>query len=262
MEKRLNKILAEAGLCSRRGAEAMILAGRVAVNGRAVGEPGAKADPERDAITLDGQPVNPGHEQRAYYLFYKPYGYITTLSDPQGRPTITEFTEKLGQRVYPVGRLDYDSEGLLILTNDGELAMRLMHPRHHVPKTYRVKVSGVPDDMALARLAGGVLMIGDKPAKTAQVELIKKAPDRAWLSFTLTEGRRRQVKRMCSAVGHPVLKLKRTHFGPLSLGRLGPGEIRPLAAGEVRALKESAGLVSKTAQEDRPAPLPRRRKVR
>ena len=241
MEERLQKILSRAGSASRRAAEQMILAGRVRVNGRVVDRLGSKADPAHDRIELDGRPLKTSQEL-LYYLLYKPPGYITSLKDPQGRPTITAFLAGIKTRVYPVGRLDRDAEGLLVLTNDGELAGRLMHPRHHVPKTYRVKVRGLPSREALARLAGGEIILGDRPAAPAEVSLLKTGRDRAWLKMTLIEGRHHQVKRMCSIVGHPVLKLKRISYGPLELGRIEPGGVRRLGAFEVAALKKAAGL--------------------
>lgn len=251
MEERLQKIISKAGLSSRRGAERLIREGLVKVNGRTVETLGAKADPEKDRIEVDGKLLEEA-EKKAYYLFNKPAGILTTLKDPRERPTVAPFLERLGQRVFPVGRLDQDVEGLLILTNDGDLAARLMHPRHHVPKTYRVKVKGVPDAAALARLTEGELMLGDRPAAPAEVEMIKTGDDRAWIKLTLIEGRRRQVKRMCAQIGHPVLKLKRIAYGPLSLGRMRTGEIRRLDRREVRALFEACGLNPPKEKAPRP----------
>ncbi|MFH1136804.1 MAG: pseudouridine synthase [Pseudomonadota bacterium] len=244
MEERLQKILAAAGFASRRRAEKMIMAGLVKVNGRVVDRPGTKADPETDLIEVDGKPLRLP-EETVYFIFYKPVGFITTLNDPAGRPTIAPFLANLGARVYPVGRLDNDVEGLLVLTNDGELAARLMHPRHHVPKTYRVKVKGLPSRDAIRLLASGTILLGDRPAAPAEVELIKSDQDRAWLHITVIEGRHHQIKRMCSQAGLPVLKLKRISFGPLTLGRLEPGAIRRLKPSEVRELKSAAGLLKK-----------------
>lgn len=241
MEERLQKIIARAGLASRRGAEKIIGDARVKVNGKTVSQPGTKADPDKDIITVDGKKLKLG-TKNAYYLFYKPPGCLTTMSDPQGRPTIAPYLNKLKERVFPVGRLDWDAEGALLLTNDGDLSARLMHPKYHVPKTYRVKVEGIPDEKTLKLLAGGVLKIGDKVVKPAEVEIIKKGRDRTWLKLVLTEGRRRQIKRMCSAAGHPVMKLKRVSFGSLDLGRLPPGEMRKLTGPEINALKKDAGL--------------------
>jgi len=237
--ERLQKILAEAGVASRRRAEKMILAGRVKVNGGIVQLLGHKADPRTDRIEVDGRVLH-SPEKKVYYLFYKPVGYLTTLQDPFSRPTIAQFLTEIESRVYPVGRLDLDAEGLLILTNDGELAARLMHPRYHVPKTYQVLVKGLPTDSALDRLSAGGIMLGERPAAPAEVAVVKKEKDRTWLRMTIREGRHRQIKRMCSTVGCPVMKLKRIAFGPLSLGRLTPGALRPLKPAEVEALKKAA----------------------
>lgn len=243
--ERLQKVMAEAGLCSRRGAEKLIAEGRVSVNGRQVDQNGLKVDPARDAICVDGRPL-PKPQRLQYFMFNKPSGYLTTLSDPQGRPTIKAYLDNLPVRVFPVGRLDMDVEGLLILTNDGELAKRLMHPSSKVPKTYWVKVDGHPDSKDLEKLRSGKLMLGDRPAAPAGAELVKTAHDRAgqprgWLLLTLTEGRHHQVKRMCSAIGHPVLKLKRVTYGGLELGNLRREQIRALTAAEIRQLKNACG---------------------
>ena len=235
--ERLQKIISEAGLASRRGAERLIAEGRVSVNGRVVTEQGLKADPGRDKIQVDGRPLPPPQKLH-YYMFNKPAGYLTTLSDPKGRPTIKIFLDSLlPVRVFPVGRLDMDVEGLLILTNDGPLAKRLMHPSSQIPKIYRVKVSGRPDEADLEKLRGGRLMLGERPAAPAGAELIKTASDRAWILLTLTEGRHHQVKRMCSAIGHPVLKLKRISYAGLELGTLRRDMIRPLTLPEIKQLK-------------------------
>lgn len=243
MEERLQKIIAMAGLASRRSAERMIQAGRVKVNGEVVTRLGAKADPDKDLIEVDDRPVG-REEPLKYYIFNKPAGYITTLKDPQGRTTIAESLGSLGVRVFPVGRLDRDSEGLLILTNDGELARRLMHPGFHVPKVYRAKVKGHPSDAALKKLRNGTIVLGDRTVAPAEVAVIKKGEDRTWLRVTLFEGRNRQVRRMCGFVGHDVLKLKRTSYGPLRLGRLASGALRELTVEERRALKEAVGMPS------------------
>ena len=243
-EERLQKIISGAGLCSRRQAERLMAEGRVTVNGQAAVEPGFKADPARAVILVDGRPLGPP-EKLVYYMFHKPAGYLTTLDDPRGRPTIKPFLEELPVRVFPVGRLDMDVEGLLILTNDGPLARRLMHPSSLVPKVYRAKVEGLPSEADLARLRDGRLWLGDRPAAAAGAEILKTAREgtagaRAWLRLTLTEGRRRQVKRMCSAIGHPVLKLKRISYAGLELGDLRPAQARPLTPAEARVLKEAA----------------------
>jgi pseudouridine synthase len=217
--------------------------GRVMVDGRTATEPGLKVDPARAVILIDGRPLGPP-EKLVYYMFHKPSGCLTTLDDPQGRPTIRPYLSELPARVFPVGRLDMDVEGLPILTNDGPLARRLMHPSSKVPKVYRVKVEGLPDEEDLARLRDGRLQLGDRPAAPAGAELLKTAREgtagaRAWLSLTLTEGRRRQVKRMCSAIGHPVLKLKRVSYAGLELGALRPAQTRPLTQAEAQILKQA-----------------------
>lgn len=236
--ERLQKIIADAGLASRRGAEKLIAEGRVSVDGQVVEQAGLKVDPARAVIAVDGRPLPPP-QRPAYFMFHKPDGCLTTLDDPKGRPTIKPYLDKLPLRVFPVGRLDMDVEGLLILTNDGDLAKKLMHPSFQVPKVYRVKVSGRPDQADLERLRSGTLMLGRRPAAPAGAELIKEAADRAWLLLTLTEGRHHQVKRMCSAVGHPVLKLKRVAYAGLELGTLRREMIRPLTREEVQTLKEA-----------------------
>ncbi len=233
-------MISEAGISSRRGAERLIEEGRVTVNGLVVTQQGLKVDPAKDKIIVDGRLIGPPQRPH-YYMFHKPAGYLTTAADPKGRPTISIFLAQLPVRVFPVGRLDMDVEGLLILTNDGPLAKRLMHPSSQVPKTYRIKVSGRPGEEALARLRNGSLMLGERPAAPAGAELIKTAEDRSWILLTITEGRHHQVKRMCSAVGHPVLKLKRVAYGGLSLGGLRRDEIRPLTGQEIQILKEACG---------------------
>lgn len=258
-EERLQKIIAEAGLASRRGAERLIAEGRVTVGGRVADQPGLKVDPSKAVIAVDGRPLPPP-QRLQYYMFHKPAGCLTTLSDPRGRPTIRPFLEDLPTRVFPVGRLDMDVEGLLILTNDGELAKKLMHPSFQVPKVYRVKVAGRPDADDLEKLRSGRLMLGSRPAAPAGAELIKEAEDRAWLLLTLTEGRHHQVKRMCSAVGHPVLKLKRVSYAGLELGRLPREMIRHLTAAEILALKKS--VAGGRDAEGGPEPLERFKKGR
>ena len=238
--ERLQKILSKAGITSRRKAEGLILQGRVSVNGEIVRELGTKAVLGRDEIRVDGKTIKPESEGVVLVLF-KPRRCVTTLHDPQGRPTVADFVNKFPMRLYPVGRLDYDAEGLLLLTNDGELAHRLQHPRYKVPKTYLVKVRGHPPAEALAILQQGVNL---EDGITAPAELIVVEDDQkaTWLSLTLREGRKHQVKRMCAAVGHPVLRLRRTKVGPIELDDLRPGEIRRLKSREVRSLRKNVGL--------------------
>ena len=238
--ERLQKILSKAGITSRRKAEGLILQGRVSVNGNIVRELGTKAVLGKDEIRVDGKTIKPETEKLVLALF-KPKRCVTTLNDPQGRSTVADFVNKFPMRLYPVGRLDYDAEGLLLLTNDGELAHRLQHPRYKVPKTYLVKVRGHPPTKALARLQQGV-NLEDGITAPAELKVMEDDQKATWLSLTLREGRKHQVKRMCAAVGHPVLRLRRTKIGPIELDDLRPGEIRRLKSREVRTLRKRVGL--------------------
>jgi pseudouridine synthase len=241
---RLQKILSTAGVSSRRSSEAIIAEGRVTVNGRPVTELGSKADPDTDDIRVDGRRVRTTMPRR-YILMYKPRGYITSRSDPERRPTVIDLLATGGVRdyVYPVGRLDYESEGLLILTTDGDLAERLMHPSHGVDREYHVRVRGVPDHRALDRLARGIVLDGRKTAP-AEVAVVKgmegSGGEEALLSIAIHEGRNRQVRRMCEAVGHPVVRLRRIRIGPIQDEHIRPGEFRDLSEREVAALKRTA----------------------
>lgn len=234
MTDRLQKIISAAGITSRRAAEELILSGRVAVNGTVVTELGSKADPVRDLITLDGQPVKPA-ETFFYVLLHKPAGYVTSLKDPQGRHLVTELVKDINERLFPVGRLDYNSEGLLLLTNDGAWANRLMHPRHQVDKEYHVRVRGKVDPQQLKRLSAGI-ELEDGPTAGATVRLLKADQNNDWLSITIREGRNRQVRRMCAAVGLFVVRLRRIRYGNLTLGGLQPGEYRLLSSEEAKGL--------------------------
>jgi 23S rRNA pseudouridine2605 synthase len=239
-EQRLQRVLAQAGLASRRKAEDLILTGRVSVDGKVVTQLGVKVDPDRQQIKVDGQPIA-SRESRVYYLLHKPRLVLSTLYDPQGRPTLKDFLKgaRIKERVFPVGRLDWDADGLILLTNDGRLAQILQHPRFQVPKTYRVKVSGLPTGEALKRLEEGVQIPGGGKHRAA-VELIKTGENRAWLLVTIREGEKHQVKNMFEAVGHLVLTLKRVSLGPLKLGRLPVGKIRPLTQEEIQSLRQLA----------------------
>jgi pseudouridine synthase len=241
---RLQKILSGAGVASRRAAEKLMQEGRVSVNGQTVLDLGTKADPAQDEIRVDGSRIK-SREAPRYLLLNKPRGYVTTRSDPQRRPTVLALIGGVREYVYPVGRLDYDSEGLLLLTNDGELAARLTHPRHEVERLYEVTVRGVPDERTLHRLANGVVLDGRRTAPAA-VKLLpprnRAREDRSVLQLGLHEGRNRQVRNMCQAVGHPVVSLTRVRIGPISDSRLKPGEYRDLRPAEVAALKKATGL--------------------
>ena len=241
MPTRLQKILAAAGIASRRKAEEIIAAGRVTLNGQVVTEQGTKADPQTDTICVDGKPLH--RPQRfVYFLLNKPKGYVTTVSDPEGRPTVLQLLGDLRERVYPVGRLDYASEGLLLLTNDGALAQELTKAGSHIPKTYLVKISGKPDEKSIQRLRNGVTIPLDdgRRVKTspAKIRLVEDAPN-PWYEVVLIEGRNRQIRRMFQQVGFLVEKIKRTQLGPLTLD-IPPGKFRPLTEREVHRLKNLA----------------------
>jgi 23S rRNA pseudouridine2605 synthase len=258
MTARLQKLIAAAGIASRRKAEELIAQGRVTVNGQVVSEPGSKADPERDSIKVDGKLLR-GPQRHIYLVLNKPKGYVTTVSDPEGRPTVISLLRGVGERIYPVGRLDYSSEGLLLLTNDGELANKLTRASSHVPKTYLVKISGRASEEDIGKLRRGI-RIGSRPyqkpgeqarpqrqarriepgpAKAvhtapAQVRLIKEA-ENPWYEVTLIEGRNRQIRRMFEEIGHHVEKIKRIRYGPLSLD-IEPGQFRELTPKEIQLL--------------------------
>ena len=236
MEQRLQKLLAAAGLASRREAEKIIAAGRVAVNGRVVTEPGVKADPDRDVITVDGKPIDL-HPQMVYVLLNKPRGYTSTRRDPHAPRVVTDLVKDVGVPLYPVGRLDVDTEGLLILTNDGDFTFKMTHPRHQVPKTYRAEVVGLVSQDILKHMARGVLLEDGmtNPAKVHMVAL-NTARQSSIVDITITEGRNRQVRRMFETVGHPVARLTRMSIGNLSIGKLKPGEWRFLTPKEVEGL--------------------------
>jgi 23S rRNA pseudouridine2605 synthase len=235
--ERLQKLLARAGFGSRRSSEALIAAGRVVVDGE-VATLGTRADPAHARITVDGVPAVVD-SSRVYWLLNKPAGCVTTAHDPQGRPTVVDLVPA-EPRTFPVGRLDLDTEGLLLLTNDGELAQLLTHPRHGVEKTYLAEVDGVPTDRTLRALCRGV-ELDDGPARAQRARLVQRARDGgSAVEIVLREGRNRIVRRMCAQVGHPVRRLVRTRIGPLFDPKLPPGATRPLTPDEVRALYTAA----------------------
>ena len=245
--ERLQKILAEAGIASRRAGEQMIREGRVHVNGRLVTELGSKADPSEDEIRVDGEPIGPA-APLVYLMLHKPHGYVTTAQDNQGRRSVMDLVFKTRERIFPVGRLDMDSEGLLLLTNDGALAQRLMHPSQEVEKEYLALVRGSPGAEALRRLRRGIDLDG-RPTAPAVVEVVH-APEglpeyqgRSYLRLVLREGRKRQVRLMCEGAGHPVERLIRVRIGPLRLRGLVPGRVRELTAVEVQRIRQAAGMV-------------------
>src|SRR5579864_8539060 len=238
--ERLQKIIATAGVASRRKAEELITSGHVQVNGATITELGSKADPEVDHIRVNGKLLQ-GEQRHVYLLLNKPKGYVTTVNDPEDRPTVMDLVRGVRGRVYPVGRLDYASEGLLLLTNDGDLANRLMKAASHVAKTYLVKVDGTPTEEALQKLRSGVSIATDdrKRVRTApaSVRVVKEAAN-PWYEITLIEGRNRQIRRMFEAVGHHVEKIKRVRYGPLTLD-VPPGKYRSLTLREIERLKSA-----------------------
>jgi pseudouridine synthase len=238
--QRLQKILSQAGIASRRASEQLMLDGRVSVNGVTVTELGTKADPARDDIRVDGRRVK-SDERRRYLLLNKPRGYVTTRSDPQQRKTVIDLLGGVREYVYPVGRLDFESEGLLLLTNDGDLAAKLTHPRHGVPRVYEARVLGVPDAHDLSRLSRGIAIDGRRTA-AATVTLLGQSRDggSATLELTIREGRNRQVRKMCEAIGHPVDSLRRVAIGPIRDRKLKPGQWRDLTDAEIAKLRGAA----------------------
>ena len=238
--ERLQKILSQAGVASRRASEQLMLEGRVTVNGTTIRELGTKADPARDDIRVDGRRVKVVEHHR-YLLLNKPRGYVTTRSDPQQRPTVIDLLRGVREYVYPVGRLDFDSEGLLLLTNDGDLAARLTHPSHGVARVYEARVLGVPDAHDLDRLSRG-FSLGGQRTRPAEVKLLplRREANEATILITIREGRNRQVRNMCEAIGHPVNRLQRVAIGPIRDARLKPGHWRELTPAEVERLRKAA----------------------
>jgi len=238
MQQRLQKLIAAAGIASRRHAEELITSGRVTVNGKVVDALGAKADPETDHIKVNGRLINPllGAREKVYVLLNKPKGYLSSLSDPKGRPLVTKLVPGSLGRLHPVGRLDFNTEGLLLLTNDGDFTNHVTSARNNIPKVYRVKVKGTPPENAIKRLRRGIrLEDGDRTAP-AEIEFLKQTESNAWFEVTLHQGRNQQVRRMFDAIGHSVLKLARVQIGPLTDPRLKTGEYRQLTPSEVKRL--------------------------
>lgn len=237
--ERLQKIMAQAGVASRRKCEELILEGKVQVNGETVTELGTKADPAQDVITVSGKPIK--NEKKVYIMLNKPKGVITSASDPEGRKIVSDYLKGIQERVYPIGRLDYDTEGLLLLTNDGEFANLLSHPKYHVPKTYLATVKGVPHGTELDKLRQGI-MLEDGMTSPAEVEYKDVDPDdkQSVISITIHEGRNRQVRRMFEAINHPVVRLKRISYGDLLLQNLKRGLYRHLTPNEINQLLQMA----------------------
>lgn len=252
MMERLQKLLSMAGVASRRASEELITQGRVEVNGEVVRTLGSKADPATDTIKVDGRRLR--FDARARYIVLnKPKGVVTTRKDPERRRTVIELLKGVREYVYPVGRLDYESEGLLLLTSDGDLAAKLTHPRHEVERVYEAIVVGTPEDTDLEKLRRGIFLDGSRtaPAHVRRAGTIKQGRQQLTrLTVTLHEGRNRQVRRMCASIGHPVRKLTRTRMGPIALGDLRPGQWRDLTEREVRLLREAASPRSPAAPSE------------
>jgi 23S rRNA pseudouridine2605 synthase len=242
--ERLQKVLAHAGVASRRASEDLIQQGRVTVNGQVVTELGVKVDPQRDEITVDGQTIARRSEKPVYIMLNKPVGVLSAAKDDRGRQTVVDLVD-VPERVYPVGRLDLKSEGLILLTNDGDLAEKLTHPRYHLEKEYQVLVRGKPSSQTLAHWRSGEVKVEGKLTGTAVIERLNPEGDNFWLKVILTEGRKRQIREVAKSLGHPVLRLERVRIGPLKLGRLKPGRWRHLAPAEVQRLKDSVKLATR-----------------
>lgn len=238
---RLNKYLSMCGVASRRKADELILQGRVRVNGLVVKELGWRVDPQKDVVEVDGKEIKPSRYR--YIILHKPCCYLTTLGDAKdGKKSIKELIKDIPEKVYPAGRLDYNAEGLLILTNDGELANRIMHPRHKLPKTYLVWISGKVSNESLQAMKKGA-RLEDGPAKPDSVRLIKHMEDMSVIEIVFHEGRKHIVKRFISSFGHKVLRLKRVAIGPIKLGKLKPGQWRDLTEEELKSLRKALGLL-------------------
>jgi len=240
MEKRIHKILSEMGIASRRKAEDFIKEGRVTVSGR-VATIGMKADPAKEHIKLDGKLLTK-REPRVYMMFHKPRNVVTSLHDPQGRPTVKDYLKGVKYRVFPVGRLDFDSEGMLFMTNDGDFAHAVLHPSKKISKTYLVKVKGVLEEENITKLRKGI-KLKKRMTAPAIVKKTRKTEQNSWLEITIHEGRKRQIRRMLDILGHPVLKLKRVRIDGIELGGLEPGALRYLTPEEINMIKKEAGVV-------------------
>ncbi|AFM22844.1 pseudouridine synthase [Desulfomonile tiedjei] len=236
-EKKIQMIIRDSGLASRRGAEEMILEGRVTLNGQVIVDPTVKADPEKDHIKIDGKLLQPPEKVESYYLFNKPRHVVSTMDDPEGRPCVGDFVKKMKKHLFPVGRLDFDAEGLMVLTNDGQLAQKLSHPRNKIPRTYLVKVRGNPDDRALSAIKKGMSIGEGDRVGVVDYSVIKRQKTTTWIRMTLHEGKKNEIKRIFFIIRYPVRKLRRIAFGPFKLGDLATGAMRPLSESEIMKLK-------------------------
>ncbi len=235
-QKRIQLIIRDSGFASRRKAEQIILEGRVTLNGRIVTEPAQTADPDKDYIKVDGKLLRRPDAVRSYYMFNKPRNVVSTMSDPEGRPCLGDLLKPLKKKLFAVGRLDFDVEGLMILTNDGQLAQKLGHPKHRIPRTYLVKVRGTPDDRSLATIKRGMSIGEGERLGDVQWSVIKKQKTTTWIKMVIYEGKKNEIKRIFFQIRHPVRKIRRVGFGPLSLGTLPVGEWRTLSDREMTKL--------------------------
>jgi 23S rRNA pseudouridine2605 synthase len=251
MKERLQKILAHAGVASRRAAEVLITAGKVRVNGKVVSELGASADSRKDKIEVDGKRIS--IEKPIYLVLHKPRGVVSTLSDPEGRPSLGELVKNVGARVYPIGRLDFHTSGALMLTNDGELTDALLHPRREVPKIYVAKVRGMISIESLDKLRNGVVLDDGQKTKPADVFVLREEDRNTWIQITLYEGKNRQIHRMGDAIGHPILRLARMSFAGIPSEGLRPGELRELSNDELEKLKKNYLTPYRRARDNAPA---------
>ncbi len=236
MEERLQKFLAEAGIASRRKAEELITAGKIKVNGQVITALGTKIDPQKDEVLYLDKQVSKKEVEMVYIMLHKPEGYVTTAKEQFGRPGVMDLVRDVKTRIFPVGRLDYDTSGLLLLTNDGDLTYKLTHPKHDVEKTYIAKLYGTPDDMDLQKFRRGVFING-RQTKPAKMQIIEKGERQSTVEIILHEGRNRQVRKMCEAIKHPVAQLKRVATGELTMGNLPKGKYRRLTMKEIKYLK-------------------------
>lgn len=251
MKERLQKILAHAGVASRRAAEGLITAGKVRVNGKVVSELGASADSRKDRIEVDGKRIT--IEKPIYLVLHKPRGVVSTLADPEGRPSLGEIVKNVGARVYPIGRLDFHTSGALLLTNDGELTDALLHPRRDVPKIYVAKVRGMISIESLDKLRNGVVLDDGQKTKPADVFVLREEDRNTWIQITLYEGKNRQIHRMGEAIGHPILRLARMSFAGIASEGLRPGELRELSGDELEKLKKNYLTPYRRARDNAPA---------
>jgi len=235
-EIRLQKYLADAGVASRRKSEVLIAKGRISVNGQIITQPGTKISPEKDTVVLDGKVIR-ANIKLVYIMLHKPEGFITSVSDPHNRPVVLDLVKDISVRLFPVGRLDYDSSGLLLLTNDGKLAQKLTHPSHSIPKTYIARLQGIPSKEGMQTFKRGIVIDDGPKTAPAQIKILDKKPPGCAASITICEGRNRQIRKMCEAIGCPVLQLKRISIGPLKLGSLSRGQFRHLTKAELEQLR-------------------------